>query len=253
LETPESLGVLNGHVKNDELDIIPPFSVIDKGTTTSFPGRNMDSIYGAGFTGAEVLANNCMVPGSGAGITVTEPITTSATVPVTVTTPSTTVTIPGEATTAISTATITVPEDVATADGGTTIVTIPADVTTTVSLPGRTVTVPPLTVTAPGQTVERPAQTVTLPGTTVTVTGAATTTVVTVTGPNGIVHQGVVAKKRVKFTITTRHRVISIKAGVHHLHAKGKVLGKKIVVVIVRGCPRGTVHSGSGCGAVGKG
>jgi len=74
-----------------------------------------------------------------------------------------------------------------------------------------------------------------------------------VTGPNQIIYQGLVTKQHVKVTVTTPHRVIRIHGRVHRVHVRGKVPGKKIVVVIVRGCPRGLVHGGSGCGAPGKG
>jgi hypothetical protein len=251
--TPADVGALDGHVKNDQFDIIPPFAVIKNGTTVTFSGQNMNTIYGAGFTGAEVLANHCAIPRGGEGITETVATTTSTPVDVTVTTPATTMTVPGETTTAISTATITVPEETTTAPETTTIVTVPPNATATVTVPTRTVTLPAVTVTTAGQTIERPAETVTLPGTTATVTAAATTTVVTVTGPNQIVHPGLVANKRIKVTITTPKRVIRVSGHVYRLHGKGKVAGKSVVVVLIRGCPRGTVHDGNGCGAPGKG
>src|SRR5436189_3599289 len=94
-ESPRNVGVLNGHVKNDEEDIIPPFVVANEtGTEISFPGQNMARIYGGGYTGAEVLANGCDIPG-GPVVTQTETTeTTTATVPITVTTPDRTVTLP---------------------------------------------------------------------------------------------------------------------------------------------------------------
>ena len=61
--TPDGFGALDGHVKNDEFDIIPPFEVTnEKGETVTFGGRNMDGDYN-GFTGAEVLDNHCNIPG----------------------------------------------------------------------------------------------------------------------------------------------------------------------------------------------
>jgi uncharacterized protein YxjI len=164
----------------------------------------MNSIYGDGFTGAQVLANGCEIPtGEQPAVTETETIAATTTVPVTVTTPDTTVTMPGGTTTEVITATVTVPGDTATAPGTTTVVTVPSDVTTTVTLPSRTTILPGATTTSGGQTIERPPETVTLPGTTATLTGAATTTVVTVTGPNQVVRQGLVARKRVRFALTT--------------------------------------------------
>ena len=240
--TPANIGVLQGHVKNDEFDIIPPFAVIEKGETVTFSGRNMDIIFGAGFTGAEVLANGCNIP-QGDSQTQTETKETSTTVPVDVTVPGTTITAPGGTTTSEVTVTISLPGETTTAPGTTTVVTVPKKVTTTVTLPERTVSLPAVTLTAPGETVERPAETVTLPGTTVTVAAAATTTVVTVTGPTQIVRGGVVGKKTAQVTLTTPRRVIRVAGRVYHLSGKGKYGQKKVIVVVVRprGCPRGTV------------
>jgi hypothetical protein len=51
--TPENVGVLLGHEKNDSDDIIPPFAVVnDKGEGFSSDGQNMKETYGGGFTGA---------------------------------------------------------------------------------------------------------------------------------------------------------------------------------------------------------
>src|SRR5262245_7135236 len=97
--SPANFGALDGHVKNHDDDIIPPFAIVNEmGTEISFPGRNMYTIYGDGFTGAEVLANGCDIPEGGA-VTQTETSETTTTVPVTVTTPETTVTVPEKPTT----------------------------------------------------------------------------------------------------------------------------------------------------------
>jgi hypothetical protein len=75
-----NVGALEDHAKNDPYDIIPPF-VMEEGTT--FPGQNMETIYGDGYTGAEVIANDCDVPAGGEEVTITETTEVSATVPVT--------------------------------------------------------------------------------------------------------------------------------------------------------------------------
>jgi hypothetical protein len=70
--SPENVGVLLGHVKNDEDDIIPPFAAVnDKGEEIDSDGQNMDETYGGGHTGAEVLRNGCDVP-EGSVVTRTE-------------------------------------------------------------------------------------------------------------------------------------------------------------------------------------
>jgi hypothetical protein len=248
--SPDNVGVLRGHLKNHDDDIIPPFAVVDeKGAEIRSPGQNMDKIYGAGFTGAEVLAAGCKIP-EGDVITQTE-TTEDTTVPITVTTPDTTVTLPGGTTTENVTVTITVPGDTTTAPGTTTIVTVPSEVTTTVTLPSRTTTLPGVTTTVAGQTVERPAETVTLPGTTATVTASGTTTVVTVTGPNQVFHSPVVVKKRVGVSVKTPRRVVHVAGRVYRVHGKAK----RILVVVVRPrtCPSGTVLFLGRCGAVVRG
>lgn len=255
--TPASIGALQGHVKNDEFDIIPPFKVIEKGEEVTFSGRNTSARY-EGFTGAEVLANGCRIPrGESPAITLTQTTVTSTTLPVDATVPGTTITEPGGTTSTEVTVTVSLPGETTTAPGTTTIVTVPKKVTTTVTLPERTVSLPAVTLTAPGETVERPAETVTLPGTTVTVAGAATTTVVTVTGPTQIVRGGVVARKTAQVTLTTPRRVIHVAGRVYHVRGKGKYGQKKVIVVRVRSgsCPKGTVVYRGRCTAVvhGKG
>jgi hypothetical protein len=256
--SPADVGALEGHVKNHSDDIIPPFAVIKNGKTVTFSGQNMDTVYGAGFTGAEVLANGCDIPrGENPAITQTQTTEVSTTLPVTVTAPGTTITDPGGTTTDQVTVTVSLPGETTTAAGTTTVVTVPKKVTTTVTLPERTISLPGVTVTAPGETVERPAETVTLPGTTVTVAAAATTTVVTVTGPTQIVRGGVLAKKTAQVTLRTPRRVIRVAGRVYHLRGKGKFARKKVIVVVVRprGCPKGTVLFHGRCSAVvhGKG
>jgi len=253
--SPATVGALDGHVKNHEDDIIPPFAIVDeKGTEITFSGRNLDKIYGDGFTGAEVLANGCEIPENGA-VTQTETSETTTTVPVTVTTPDTTVTLPEKPTTTQVTVTVTVPGETTTAPGTTTIVTVPSSQTTTVTVPSRTTTLPGVTTTVVGQTVERPAQTVTLPGTTVTLTAAGTTTVLTVTGPNQVVHPAVVVKKRFRTTVKLPNRVVHISGHVYRIRGKAGVLGKRIVVVVSRprSCPAGTVFFKGHCAATVRG
>lgn len=230
-------------------DIIPPFAVIQSGTTF-FPGQNMGSLYGAGFTGAEVLANNCDIPtGARPAVTTTVISTTTATVP------GTTITVPPETQTKGITVTVTAPAETTTAPGTTTIVTLPSNVTTTVTLPERTVTSPAVTHTIAGETIERDASTVTLAGTTVTVTAGATTTVVTVTGANKVVRAGVLGTKHAQVTLTTPKRVVRVGARVIHVLGKGRLEGKKVIVVVVRsnGCPAGTALYNGECRAVVRG
>src|SRR5262249_51432150 len=254
--SPADFGALEGHVKNHDDDIIPPFAIVDeKGKEISFPGRNMDTIHGDGFTGAEVLANGCDIPEGGA-VTQTETSETTTTVPpVTVTTPETTVTVPEKTTSTQVTVTVTVPGETTTAPGTTTIVTVPSNQTTTVTMPGRTTTLPAVTTTAAGQTIERPAETVTLPGTTVTVTSAATTTVVTVTGPNQVVHTPVVVKKRFRTTVKLPRHVVHVAGHVYRVRGKAGVLGTRVVVIVSRprSCPTGTVFFNGHCAAAVRG
>jgi len=254
--TPASFGALDGHVKNDEFDIIPPFELTDeKGNTVTFEGRNMGGDYN-GFTGAEVLGNHCDIPtGENPAITETQTTETSTTVPVTVTAPGTTITLPAETTTNEVTVTVSLPAETTTAEGTTTVVTVPKKVTTTVTLPERTVSLPAKTVTGPGETVERPAETVTLPGSTVTVAAAASTTVVTVTGPTQIVRGSVLGQKTAQVTIKTPRRVIRVHGRVYHLRGKGKYGKKKVIVIRVhsRGCPQGTVLFHGRCSPVVRG
>jgi hypothetical protein len=256
LEHPSASGDLDGHTGHPH-DIIPPFVFVENGTTTSYPGQNMDTLYGAGFTGAEVLANSCKVPTSGS-ITTTVTTTTTVSVPTTttVTEPGTTVTVPGNVTTTVTTVTVTAPTQTVTAPGTTsTVVTVLPGQTTTVTLPAQTVTLPSTTVTTPGETVERPAQTVTLPAVTQTISGGTTTSVLTVTAPNKVVQEGVLGTKRVVIHVKTPARTVRIPAHVVTVHGQGSQTGQKIVVIVIRvhGCPPGTVPFRGVCSHIVRG
>jgi hypothetical protein len=244
-ETPDFSGILNGHA-NHPGDIIPPFTVIDNGSTTNYPGMNMNTLYGAGYTGAQVLANNCKIPSGeiteGTTTTVTSTVTT--TVPVTVTEPGTTITLPSLTTTTVVTVTVSVPGTTVTAPGSTTVVTVPSGQTTTVTLSGQTVTLPPTTVTVNGEVVDRPALTVTLPGTTRTVTAGASTTTVTLTAAKTTTttEGGVLAAKAVTVRLTTPGRTVTVHLHVAHVVGHAAVKQKKVIIVVVHahGCPPGT-------------
>jgi hypothetical protein len=255
-ENPSASGDLNGHA-NHPNDIIPPYVIIDHDTTTSFPGQNMDTLYGAGFTGAEVLANDCDVP-TGGSITTTVTTTTTVSVPTTttVTAPGTTVTVPGTVTTTVTTVTVTAPTQTVTAPGTTsTVVTVLPGQTTTVTLPAQTVTLPAATVTSPGETIERPVQTVTLPAVTQTIAGGTTTSVLTVTAPNKVVQEGVLGTKRVVIHVKTPARTVRIPAHVLTVHGRGSQKGQKFVVIVIRvhGCPPGTVPFHGVCSHIVRG
>src|SRR5262245_13002667 len=56
-QSPNTDGVLSAHAHHPG-DIIPPFEVVERGTTTIYRGKNMDSHFG-GFTGVVLLANGC--------------------------------------------------------------------------------------------------------------------------------------------------------------------------------------------------
>ena len=255
-ETPDASGILDGHAKHEE-DIIPPFVVVETGgKTTNYPGQNMDEIYGGGFTGAQVLLNKCKIPSGGGGVTETVTTTVTQTVPVTVTVPATTITLPGGTTTKEITVTVKLPGTTVTTPGTTTVVTVPSGQTTTVTLSTRTVTLPSSTVTIGGAVIERDPETVTLPGTTTTVIAGATTTVVTVTGPDKVAHSGVAAAKKVHVTVKGPKRVVRVKAHVVHVRAKGVFGTKKFIVILVRssrGCPPGSVPYQGHCTFVVRG
>jgi hypothetical protein len=246
LETPDASSTdLNGHA-NHEDDIIPAVGV--------HPPQNMNTIYPGGWTGADILANDCEIPTGGGGITQTT--TTTVTVPVTVTTPGTTVNVPGDTITREITVTVSAPTQTVTTPGTTTVVTVPSGVTTTVRLPSQTVTLPGVTTTIPGGTVERDPVTVTLAGTTTTVTAGATPTVVTVTTPTGSGVAGAVAEsKRVTVTVKTPTRTVQVKGRVFRVNGTGVFAGRRFTVLVIRacGCPPGTHLFNGHCSGVVRG
>jgi hypothetical protein len=190
------------------------------------------------------------------GITATVPVPPdTTTVPQTttvVTAPpgsTTTVTLPGQ--------TVTQPPVTTTIQGGTTTlpgetVTQPPVTTTspgvTTTTPGKTVTRPAVTTTIPDEIIVRGSETVTLPGATTTVGAAGTTTMVTVTGPNEIVHPGLVVKVPVQAKIKQPRRLVHVAGRVHRLRATARFLVARVIVVVHRtvivvgraGCPPGT-------------
>jgi hypothetical protein len=247
LETPDASGDLNGHEGHPD-DIIPAFG--------SYPGKNMGTIYPGGWTGADILANDCEIPTGGGGITQTTTTTVTETVPVTVTTPGTTVTVPGDTITRVITVTVSAPAQTVTTPGTTTVVTVPSGATTTVTLPSQTVTLPGVTTTVPGGTVERDPVAITVVGTTTTVAAGATPTVVTVTGPTGSGVAGAVAEsKRVTVTVKTPTRTVQVKGRVVHVKGTGMFAGKRFTVLVIRacGCPVGTVLYHGHCAVSGQG
>jgi hypothetical protein len=194
-------------------------------------------------------------------LTLSSPTTTS--VPITETDPPTTTTLPGETTTTGITVTVSVPGETTTAPGTTTVVTVPEEETTTVTLPGQTVTKPPVTTTMSGEIIERQPETVTLPGATTTVAAAGTTTVVTVTVPNEIVHPGVVVKKPVQAKIKQPRRLVHVAGRIHRLRARVRFLATKVIVIVhrtlivvsraARSCPPGTKPFKGTCRAAVRG
>jgi hypothetical protein len=212
--TTSADGVLSGHAHHPD-DIIPPFEVIlNNGTREVYPGKNMDKVLGAGYTGAEVLANGCRIPTGRLSVT---------TVPAATTEPGRTIPAPGATEVKTITEKAVVPALTTTAPATSTVVTIPPGTTTTVTLPERTVTVPASTETISGERIVRPAETVTLPGTTTTETSGASTTVVTVTGPDKVVEDGEHATKEVVVTVTTHSETVHEPDQVflppeHHIH-----------------------------------
>jgi hypothetical protein len=237
-ETVDADSILNehGHAGHPD-DIIPPFEVIENGVTERYPGQNMDTIYGDGFTGAEVLANHCQIPTSNGEITSsTETITNTITETTTetVTLPGTTIAVPGKPTTTEITVTETIPAVTETAPGETTTVTVPSGETTTVTLPTKTVTLPAVTETVRGETVERPPVTVTESGTTATITGGTTATVVTVTTPRKTYTEaGLLSQKHDVVTLAAPGRVVDIPSHTVRTIVKYLTSEKKVVVIVV--------------------
>ena len=235
--SPDASSIVPSGHANHPNDIIPPFYYFENGATTQsfYPGLNMNMVY-SGYTGAEVLANNCVLPSG--GFTSTLVSTTTLTVPTTITetTPGTTVTVPASTVTQPVTITISIPPVTVTTPGATTVVTVAPEQTTTVTLPERTVTLPTVTETTPGQTVERQPVTVTQPGTTQTITAGATTTVVTVTAPNKTVEGGVLGAKHTVVTVTTPTHHVFLPSHAAHVAAKLRVIAKTIFVDVIRVC-----------------
>ncbi len=232
--SPDASGVLSGHADH-ESDIIPPFYYIQGGTQYFYPGRNMNTLYGDGYTGAEVLANGCDIP-TGSGITTTSTQTTTVvnTTTQTVSVTGTTVTLAGTTTLKEVTVTVSVPGTTVSTPGATTVVTVPAGQTSTVTIQGTTVTVPAATQTLPGETVERPDVTVIQPGTTQTITAGSSTTVATVTAPKKSVEGGVLAAKQVVVTVTTPSHTVYLKPHLVHEITKAVAGAKVLVLKVVR-------------------
>jgi hypothetical protein len=243
LETPDASGDLNGHADHPE-DIIPAIG--------NYPAKNFDTIYAGGWTGADILANDCEIPTGGGGITQTTTVTGPGT---TVTAPGTTVTVPGGTTTREITVTVSTPSVTVTVPGATTTVTVPSGATTTVTLPAQTVTLPAVTQTSPGVTVERDPVTVTREGTTTTITAGATATVVTVTRPSSGVEGAVAVSKVVTVTVKTPSHTVRVPARVIHVAGTGMFAGRRFTVLVVRacGCPVGTHLFQGHCAAIVRG
>jgi hypothetical protein len=220
---PDASGVLSGHADHP-YGIIPPFVYVVNGTTTTYPGKNMDTLHGAGYTGAEVLANGCRIPTGRVSVT---------TVPEAITEPGPAITSPATTTVETVTEKIVVPARTATAPGTTTVVTVPPGETTTIVLPERTVTLPAASESVNGEHVVRPAETATLPETTTIETGGAKTTVVTVTGPDTVVEGGDRATKEVVVTVTIPSRTLSEPGHtlpVHEHPIKGETATESVLV-----------------------
>jgi hypothetical protein len=253
---PDASGVLSGHAHHQH-DIIPPFELIEpNGTTTHYPGKNLQTIYAGGYTGAEILDNHCKIPSGGRGVTEATVVTETVSEPVVVTEPARVVTLPEGTTREELTVTETVPGETDTLAGATTIATVPAGQTTTVTLPAQTVTLPATTKTVDGEVILRDPETVTLPGTTTTVIAGGTPTVVTVTAPiTTVAHPGFNATKVVTDTVTEPARTGAVAARVAYLRGKGKVVVKTVTVLVVRSrpCPPGTRLANGRCTAIVRG
>jgi hypothetical protein len=238
VESPDASGIVgpSGHAEHPN-DIIPPFYYFVTGSTTTsfYPGLNMNTAY-SGYTGAEVLANSCVVPTG--GFVSTSVSTSTVTVPTTITETEAgaTVTIPASTVTQPVTITISIPPVTVTTPGATTVVTVPPGQTTTVTLPETTITLPPVTETTPGQTFERQPVTVIQPGTTQTITGGTTRTVVTVTAPNKSVEGGILGAKHTVVTVTTPAHQVFLPPHVAHQVAKLRVLAKTVYRDVIRVC-----------------
>src|SRR5262245_41412053 len=81
LQTANAESLLSGtsqagdaHFRN----IIAPFVVIRDGVARHYPGRNMNTIFSGGFTGAQILANHCVLP-TGTNPVITQTVTVTET------------------------------------------------------------------------------------------------------------------------------------------------------------------------------
>jgi hypothetical protein len=231
-------GAIDGHDGHPN-DIIPPFVIVDQGgKTTHYPGKNLDTLYGEGYTGGEVLANGCEIPSGGITDTVeTQTVTTTETIPVTVN--SLTVTVSPTTVTTDVVRTFTTPVQTVTIDGDSTTVTVTGG-TTTVTTPDNTVTLPPTTVTGQSYTVTQPAETVTAPGDVTTVTATGTTTVTVTTPATRFIRGGVLAA-RVRVALQRHRQLMRIRGKLIRLVLR-RAYRSKVIVIVVRpkGCPPGT-------------
>jgi hypothetical protein len=232
--------VITGH-DGHQHDIIPPFTVIHPdGTETHYPGKNMDALYGEGYTGGEVLANHCVIPDDGFTETIeTVPTGPIESLPTTVTEPGTTVTLPPSTFTTVIETTVTLPGETVTLPGNTTTVTIPGG-TTTITTPGQTTTLPGTTVTHPGETISEPPLTVTAPGITQTVTATGTTAVTITTPLTDYIRSGVLAE-RVRLAVKRHGQVVRLNQHLRRLVLRLRQRANVIVIVVTpKGCPPGT-------------
>jgi hypothetical protein len=233
-------GVISGHDAHSH-DIIPPFTVIHPGgSETHYPGKNMDTLYGDGYTGGEVLANHCQIPEGGFTETVeTIPTGPIESLPVTVTEPATTVTLPPTTFTTVVETTVTLPGETVSLPGQTTTVTIPGG-TTTITMPGQTTTLPGTTVTHPGQTISEPPLTVTIPSQTQTLTATGTTTLTLTTPATRYIRGGVLAE-RVRLAIKRHGQLLRLNQHLRRLVLRLRQRANVIVIVVSpKGCPPGT-------------
>jgi hypothetical protein len=170
------------------------------------------------------------------------------TVPTMTTVPATTVTVPGTTTTETRIEKLVVPAETVHVAEESTVVTVPAGETTTVTLPERTVTVPTSRETINGETVLRPAEVVTVPSTIRRVAGGNAATVVTVTGNDQVVEDGNIATKRIVVAVTTQTKVVREPA-----HVVRAVEKRLVLVVRIKSCPAGTALFNGHCFPIARG
>jgi hypothetical protein len=91
--------------------------------------------------------------------------------------------------------------------------------------------------------------------------------VVTFTGPNEIVHPGLVVKKLVQAKFKQPRRLVRVAGRIHRLRARARFLVVKVIVVVrrtvivagragaaaARGCPAGTALSHGQCSPIVRG